>query len=241
MKKDLEIIIPVFNEGENLIKVFDHLKKNVKRDFTVLVCYDHDSDDLFTYLDRLKEINVEFKLIKNNFLGPCGAVKTGLLYSNTEIKIVYPVDDLINGKIIDDMIKKYEDGFDIVAPSRFMKGGSMKNCPLIKSFLVRFASFTLFHLSSIPIEDASNGFRLFSNTIIKKFSIESKLGFAYSLELLVKAHRYSYNIAQIPSSWEEREIGKSKFKILKWLREYLRWYIYGLSTNWLFKKIKNKK
>ena len=119
-----------------------------------------------------------------------------------------------------------------------MKGGSMKNCPFLKSFLVRSASFTLFHLSSIPIEDASNGFRLFSNKILNTFKIESKLGFAYSLELLVKAHRYGFNIIQIPSSWEERELGKSKFKILKWLKEYLRWYMYGLSTNWLFKKVK---
>lgn len=238
MSKNLEIIIPVFNEGENLIKVFDHLKSNVKNNFLVLLCYDNDNDDLFKNLELLKKKNVDFKLVKNKFFGPCGAVKTGLLFSDTEIKIVYPVDDLINGKIIDSMIKKYEEGFDIVAPSRFMNGGSMKNCPLIKSILVRFASFTLFHLSSIPIEDASNGFRLFSNKIIKKFNIESELGFAYSLELLVKAHRYNYNIAQIPSSWEEREIGKSRFKILKWLKEYLRWYLYGLSTNWLFKKIK---
>ncbi len=238
MSKNLEIIIPVFNEGENLIKVFDHLKLNVKNNFLVLLCYDNDNDDLFKNLELLKKKNVDFKLVKNKFFGPCGAVKTGLLFSDAEIKIVYPVDDLINGKIIDSMIKKYEEGFDIVAPSRFMNGGSMKNCPLIKSILVRFASFTLFHLSSIPIEDASNGFRLFSNKIIKKFNIESELGFAYSLELLVKAHRYNYNIAQIPSSWEEREIGKSRFKILKWLKEYLRWYLYGLSTNWLLKKIK---
>ena len=238
MSKNLEIIIPVFNEGENLIKVFDHLKLNVKNNFLVLLCYDNDNDDLFKNLELLKKKNVDFKLVKNKFFGPCGAVKTGLLFSDTEIKIVYPVDDLIYGKIIDSMIKKYEEVFDIVAPSRFMNGGSMKNCPLIKSILVRFASFTLFHLSSIPIEDASNGFRLFSNKIIKKFNIESELGFAYSLELLVKAHRYNYNIAQIPSSWEEREIGKSRFKILKWLKEYLRWYLYGLSTNWLFKKIK---
>ena len=238
MSKNLEIIIPVFNEGENLIKVFDHLKLNVKNNFLVLLCYDNDNDDLIKNLELLKKKNVDFKLVKNKFFGPCGAVKTGLLFSDTEIKIVYPVDDLINGKIIDSMIKKYKEGFDIVAPSRFMNGGSMKNCPLIKSILVRFASFTLFHLSSIPIEDASNGFRLFSNKIIKKFNIESELGFAYSLELLVKAHRYNYNIAQIPSSWEEREIGKSRFKILKWLKEYLRWYLYGLSTNWLLKKIK---
>ncbi len=238
MSKFLEIIIPVYNEGENIIKVFDHLRNNVQNKFVVLLCYDDDKDDLFSNLEILKNKNVDFKLVKNKYYGPCGAVKTGLLYSDNEIKIVYPVDDLINGKIIDKMIEKYEEGYDIVAPSRFMKGGSMKNCPIVKSILVRFASFTLFRLSTIPIEDASNGFRLFSNKVINKFEIQSKLGFAYSLELLVKAHRHRFNITQIPSSWEEREIGKSKFKIIKWLKEYLRWYMYGLATNWFFKKIK---
>ena len=238
MSKLPEIIIPVYNEGENVIKVFDHLKNNVQNKFVLLLCYDDETDDLFSNLEILKKKNVEFKLIKNKYHGPCGAVKTGLLYSDSDIKIVYPADDLINGKIIDKMIEKYDEGYDIVAPSRFMKGGSMKNCPIIKSILVRLASFTLFRLSSIPIEDASNGFRLFSSKVVNKFEIESKLGFAYSLELLVKAHRHRFNITQIPSSWEEREIGKSNFKILKWLKEYLRWYMYGLSTNWFFKKIK---
>ena len=148
MNNDLEIIIPVFNEGINLVKVFEHLKLNVKNNFLVLVCYDNTNDDLFEYLKILKNQSVNFKLVKNRFFGPCGAVKTGLLFSNSEIKIVYPVDDLINGKIIDKMVKKYQEGFDIVAPSRFMVGGSMKNCPLFKSILVRLASFTLFHLSS---------------------------------------------------------------------------------------------
>ena len=238
MSKFPEIIIPVYNEGENVIKVFDHLKNNVQNKFVVLLCYDDETDELFYNLEILKKKNVEFKLIKNKYHGPCGAVKTGLLYSDSDIKIVYPADDLINGKIIDKMIEKYDEGYDVVAPSRFMKGGSMKNCPIIKSILVRLASFTLFRLSSIPIEDASNGFRLFSSKVVNKFEIESKLGFAYSLELLVKAHRHRFNITQIPSSWEEREIGKSNFKILKWLKEYLRWYMYGLSTNWFFKKIK---
>ena len=177
-------------------------------------------------------------MIKNKFFGPCGAVKTGFLFSDADIKIVYPVDDLINGNIIDKMVQNYNEGYDIVAPSRFMKGGSMKKCPLVKSILVRFASFTLYHLSSIPIEDASNGFRLFSKKILDKYEIESKLGFAYSLELLVKAHRDGFKITQIPSSWEERESGKSKFRILKWIKEYLKWYFYGLRTNFIINKKK---
>lgn len=238
MNNSLEIIIPVYNEGKNIIKVFDHLQINIKNKFIILLCYDHEDDDLFLYLNELKKKNINFKLIKNKFFGPCGAVKTGFLFSDADIKIVYPVDDLINGNIIDKMVQNYNEGYDIVAPSRFMKGGSMKKCPLVKSILVRFASFTLYHLSSIPIEDASNGFRLFSKKILNKYEIESKLGFAYSLELLVKAHRDGFKITQIPSSWEERELGKSKFKILKWIKEYLKWYFYGLRTNFIINKKK---
>ena len=87
------------------------------------------------------------------------------LSSSADAMVVYPADDLINGNILDEMYRFYLEGYDIVAPSRFMKGGSMKNCPLIKEILVRFASFSLFKLSSIPVEDASNGFRLFSKKI----------------------------------------------------------------------------
>tara|TARA_B100000579_G_scaffold395035_1_gene372793 strand:- start:387 stop:731 length:345 start_codon:yes stop_codon:yes gene_type:complete len=109
----------------------------------------------------------------------------------------------------------------------------MKGCPLIKSILVRSASFTLYYFSSIPIRDASNGFRLFSRQLLNEVKIESKVGFAYSLELLAKCNRLEYKISEIPAKWEERSEGSSRFKVFKWLPQYLKWYIYGLSTTWL--------
>ena len=45
-----------------------------------------------------------------------------------------------------------------------------------------------------------------------------------------------YKIDEVPALWEERSEGESRFKILKWLPQYLKWYIYGLSTTWLKKK-----
>jgi glycosyltransferase involved in cell wall biosynthesis len=233
---NLDIIIPVYNEGENILSVVNHIKKNVKTKYQILICYDNDNDNLFEYRDEIFGIYNDIVLVKNKYIGACGAIKTGLLHSTTGVKIVYPCDDLINGCIIDEMYKKFLEGNEIVAPSRFMKGGSMKNCPIIKEILVRFSSYTLFVLSSIPIEDASNGFRLFSKKIIDTFEIESNLGFAYSLELLVKTERAGYKICQIPSQWNERTVGSSKFKILMWLPQYLKWYFYGLQTSWLFKK-----
>ena len=47
---------------------------------------------------------------------------------------------------------------------------------------------------------------------------------------MVKCHRLKYNIAEIPAQWEERSVGESKFKIFKWLPQYLKWYIYGFET-----------
>ena len=134
------------------------------------------------------------------------------------------------------MYNKFIEGNDIVVASRFTKGGSMKNCPIIKSILVRTASYTLYFLSSIPVKDASNGFRLFSRKLLNKIKIESVVGFAYSLELLVKGHRLNFQISEIPAQWEERSEGESRFKIFKWLPQYLKWYMYGLATFWLRKK-----
>ena len=75
--------------------------------------------------------------------------------------IVYPADDFLNIQLIDKIYDKFKKGADVVVCSRFIKGGSMNGCPLIKSILVRTASFTLYWLSSIPVKDASNGFRMF--------------------------------------------------------------------------------
>ena len=235
-KIPLEIIIPVFNEGDKILKLMELFQNNIKNNFRVLFCYDLDNDDIFQYEDKLKEFNFEIQFIKNPLRGPCSAIKEGFKSGNSDCVIVYPADDFINFNILDEMYNEFINGNHIVAASRFVKGGSMKDCPLIKSILVRTASFTLYYLSSIPIKDASNGFRLFSRQLLNEVNIESKVGFAYSLELLAKCNRLKYKISEIPAQWEERSEGSSRFKVFKWLPQYLKWYIYGLSTTWLKRK-----
>jgi len=232
-KIPLEIIIPVFNEGDKILELMELFQKNIKNNFRVLFCYDLENDNIFQYKDKLKEFNFDILLIKNPSRGPCSAIKEGFKSGNSDCVIVYPADDFINFNILDEMYNKFISGNHIVAASRFVKGGSMKDCPLIKSILVRTASFTLYYLSSIPIKDASNGFRLFSRQLLNEVNIESKVGFAYSLELLAKCNRLKYKISEIPAQWEERSEGSSRFKVFKWLPQYLKWYIYGLSTTWL--------
>jgi len=235
-KVPLEIIIPVFNEGENVIKLMKSFRDFVKTKMRVLFCYDLETDDIFKYKDKFKEFNFEIILVKNPSRGPCSAIKEGFKIGNSDCVIVYPADDFINFGILDLMYNHYLNGCHVVAASRFIEGGSMKNCPILKSILVRFASFSLYYLSSIPIKDASNGFRLFSRKLLNEIVIESEVGFAYSLELLAKCNRLGYKISELPAQWEERSEGSSRFKIFSWLPQYLKWYIYGLSTTWLRKR-----
>ena len=235
-KVPLEIIVPVFNEGEKILKLMEFFKFNIKTKFRVLFCYDLETDDIFEYKEKFKEFDFEIILIKNPSRGPCSAIKEGFKVGNSDCVIVYPADDFLNFNILDKMYQEFLKGSHIVAASRFVKGGSMVGCPIIKSILVRTASFTLYYLSSIPIKDASNGFRLFSRELLNMVKIESKVGFAYSLELLAKCNRLKYKISEIPAKWEERSEGSSRFKVFKWLPQYLKWYIYGLTTTWLGKK-----
>jgi dolichol-phosphate mannosyltransferase len=106
-------------------------------------------------------------------------------------------------------------------------------CPLLKAALVRSANFTLRHFARLPTTDASNGFRLFSRRVIERIPVESDQGFCYSIELLVKAHRLGWKVAEVPVRWIERQDGASRFRVLRWLPAYLRWYAYAFATTYL--------
>jgi len=238
-KIPLEIIIPIYNEGEKIIKLFEKFNDIIKTKFRVLLCYDSEDDNVFQFKKHFYKFNFEIVFVKNPYIGPCEAIKKGLYFGDSDCVIVYPADDFLNINIIDKMYFEFKNNNDVVVASRFIEGGSMKGCPLIKSILVRTASTTLFLFSSIPVRDASNGFRLFSRKLLNMVKIESKVGFAYSLELLAKSNRLKLKISEVPAQWEERSEGSSRFRIFKWLPEYLRWYLYGISTTWF--KIAPKK
>jgi len=229
----LDIIIPVFNE-EKISILFELLENNVKTPFRVLLCFDSYKDKTLSCYQS-EDYSFDIDLILNKGKGVHSAIMTGFDESQTDALLVYPADDLINTQIIDKMYSYFLEGYHVVVASRFIKGGSMRNCPFPKNLLVRLGNFSLFLLSSIPVMDASNGFRLFSKKLINDVHIESKKGFTYSIELLVKAKRLNFLIAEIPSQWAERSSGKSNFKLISWLNEYLKWYFYGLATFWLRK------
>ena len=229
MKYNLDIIIPVFNEEENIFITLKEIISKVKINFRIIIIYDYSEDPTVKVVrDNFSESKII--LLKNKYKGFNGAMKTAFEIVDAEATLLYPADDHENFNLINKMYEKFKEGFDIVCASRFIKGGRYKGAPLIKSIIVKIVSFTLSILTSLPTKDATNGFRLFSNEVIKKFKIESIKGFTFSIELLAKAHRYKYKIAELPEQWPVRTKGKSKFNYFT-IFYYLKWYIYILMTN----------
>jgi len=230
---DLDIIIPVYNEGENIIAVLDSLSKSVKTPFQVMICYDHEEDNTLPVVKAYQPLNFQIDWVKNQGRGVHGAVMTGFRQSRAPAVLVLPADDTYNAPRIDQMYEKLNQGFDLVVASRFRKGGCMKGCRWPKSFLARAASWSLHQLAKIPITDVTNGFRLFSRRVINTILIESEEGFTYSLELLAKCHRLGWKMDEVPALWFERHKGKSRFRTFRWLPHYLRWYFYSFATTYL--------
>jgi len=61
MASELDFVIPVYNEGENILSVLESLKKGIRTPFRVLICYDSDDDDTLSFADLAvgDEVEVE--------------------------------------------------------------------------------------------------------------------------------------------------------------------------------------
>ena len=229
----IDIVIPVYNEAEEIIPTLRSLANGVRSSFRVLICYDFDEDTTLAAIRAKGNQGVNIQLVKNRGRGAHAAVMSGFSQSRAPYVLVLPADDNYNAGILDTMFDIAYSGCDIVCASRFMPGGTMVGCPLLKLVLVRFASFTLHKLGRLPTQDGTNGFRLFSRRLLDSVPIESNQGFTYSIELLAKCHRLGWRISETPAQWRERGSGTSRFRVIQWIPAYMRWYLYIFQTSWL--------
>jgi glycosyltransferase involved in cell wall biosynthesis len=232
-RAELDIVIPVYNERENIVRVIESLRRSVVTPFRVLICYDRDDDDTLVALNAYHPESLTLTLVKNRGQGALGAVLEGFRVSSAAAVLVFPADDDYNAPRLDRMMDQFERGCEIVAASRLMRGGCMRGAPWLKAVLIRTSAFVLHRVAGVPTHDPSNGFRLFSRRVIESIPIESAVGFAYSIEFLVKCHRLGWKIGEVPVEWHERTVGQSRFRLGPWLPQYFRWFCYALATTFL--------
>jgi len=226
-KNNIFLIIPIFNEKDNIYNLLENINQHLGKYTTVLFIYDFLDDNSLPEIKKIKNnYDFEIKTIKNNNKGSVEAIKTGFFYLKSNFCIVTMADGSDNLSTIKLMIKKYNSGFDIVCGSRYMKGGNQIGGSIIKSFLSRLAGKSLNFFTRLPTKDCTNNYRLYSKKFLNSITIESVNGFEIGIELVVKAYlSKNFKITEVPTTWYDRSYGKSNFKIIKWIPSYLKWYL----------------
>ena len=227
---DLSIVIPVYNEGENVIPTLTGIYERVwTRPFEVLVVHDFDEDTTVPIVERLRPSMPGVRLHRNNLgRGALNAVKTGLQSASAPYVLVMMADGSDEPDVIDTMVDKARHGADVVSGSRYMPGGRQFGGPLLKRTLSRCAGLSLHWLGGVPTHDSTTNFRLYSRRLLDAVPIESLAGFELGLELTVKAHLLGMRVAEVPATWRDRTLGESRFRMREWIPHYLRWYWLGL-------------
>ena len=218
----LSIVIPVYNEEENISSTLFRLQKTVMTPHEILIVYDFDEDNTLPVAKKF-----EVQCIKNLYKhGVLGAIKTGMEAARGDFVIVTMADNSDTPEDIDKMVQKAEkENLDIVCASRYMKGGHQIGGGF-KKLLSMAAGLSLYWLVRLPTHDATNSFKLYRKSFLEKQVIESPAGFSLGLELVAKAYVQGRKINEVPTVWQDREVGTSRFRLWAWLPYYLKWYFY---------------
>jgi len=219
-----QLVVPVYNEGENVRVLYDSLVEN-SVDFKKLrFVYDLDEDSSLPFIIAISASDERVVADKNCYgPGVLNALRWGFSRSEDGPVIVLMGDNSDKLSIIPRMIELWHDGATVVSPSRYMPGGKQHGGGLLKSGLSRLAGKSL-RLLGFPTADPTNNFKLYDGAWLRRQEIESTGGFELALELCYKAFVQRKKIVELPTEWWDRERGQSRFRLLSWIPRYLRWY-----------------
>ena len=210
----LSVIIPVYNEANNisdtLAQLHETLKKSPIKDFEIIVVDDGSIDNTNQILEKCRS-EVDFQLIvheKNRGYG--ASLKSGIRKSTYEIIAITDADGTYPIKEIPGLYKEMEN-CDMVVGART---GKNVKIPLLrrpaKWFLAKLANY----LAEFKIPDLNSGLRLFKkNDAIRLFGILPK-GFSFTTTLTLAMLTNDMQVKFIPIDYMKRK-GKSKIRPIR--------------------------
>ncbi len=229
----LSLVIPVYNEADNVVPLLRDIEAKVREQHEVLLVYDFPEDTTLPAVAAMQPPCPAVRLIHNDIgRGVLNAIKAGFRASQGDVIVVMMADRSDEPGDVAAMAKLVREGADVVAGSRYARGGRQEGGPLVKRTLSRLAGLSLHYLAGLPIRDATNNFRAYSRRAVE-LPIEGQASFAIALELTLKAHWQGWRLAEVPTTWRDRTAGQSRFRLWAWMPHYLRWYLRALRKAWL--------
>ena len=173
---ELSIVVPVYNEHENIEKFIYSIQQNVNVSFEIIIVYDSTKDSTIPVVEQIINDNVNIILLKNNICpGPSGAIRTGILFSKAENILVTMADLCDDHSQISHMLEMIKSKAEIVCPSRYCKGGEQLLNNKIKKWIPQFAGNMIKFLTNIPTNDPTNSYKMYSKKVLEDINLVNSL------------------------------------------------------------------
>jgi glycosyltransferase involved in cell wall biosynthesis len=243
--KELSLIMPVYHEGEAVIPVIATLFLTVHYPFKLYVVYDSPDDKTIVTIGKLQQYFKDIYLVQNEWKkGVLNALKTGLKHADTKyigIWISYHVDPF---GVLNQMLEKLEDGFDLVSANRFTVESSRARGNAIKKMFSYIGNLVLHKFIGMPISDVTTSIKVYRKSLLDDLTIDTVVnsGWAVSTELAIKAAIRGYRLVDIPLEKKNINLihGITNFKVFRQLPEYFRWMYLGVKNRKSIKENFNK-
>lgn len=202
MKSELLIIIPAYNEEENIETVVTFIQQNYNQ-YDYIVVNDGSKDRT---ADICRQNGYELLNLPIN-LGLAGAFQAGLKYAYLKgysYAIQFDADGQHRPEFIEPMLERIKQGYDIVIGSRFVnmkKGNSLR---MVGSKMITVA---IKMTTGIRVSDPTSGMRMFSRNMIKEFA--QNLNYGPEPDTVSYLLKNGAKISEVPVRMEERQAGES--------------------------------
>lgn len=204
--KEVTVIIPTYNEKENIEQKVKKICHHLKREsFEIVVVDDNSPDGTGKIVEKLqKEFPIQI-VHRPARSGLSSAVIAGVKIAKGEIVGVMDADESHPPNIVPELIKVVKQGAKIAVASRYIPGGGIENWPLRRKIMSRIATFLARPLTKL--KDPVSGYFFFKKEIVENVNLKPR-GYKILLEILVKADINQF--CEIPYKFIDRQRGKSK-------------------------------
>ena len=208
------IIVPTYNERQNIVALVERLLENVPH-ADILVVDDNSPDGTGDLAQQRFAAEGRFRILRRTGLRGLGrSYVDGYQYalsSNYSWVAQMDADFSHDPTQVPELLQAAETA-DVVLGSRYCRGGGVRNWPRHRKWLSRFANLYVRAILSLPVYDATSGFRCYSRHALERLSISDIVsnGYAFQIEMTQRAMRANLQLVETPILFTDRRYGHSK-------------------------------
>jgi dolichol-phosphate mannosyltransferase len=234
--KTISVLIPTYNEKENLPILIDRLNKvfvDGKITGEVVIIDDNSPDGTGQLAEQLKEKYKFLKVIhRPSKLGLGSAYRESFRAAESKLLLTMDADLSHDPVYIPRFIEKAEHA-DVVVGSRYVKGGEIVGWGLYRRMVSRLANSLARIAVGAGVSDMTSGFRAYRKEVFEKVSTEEikSSGYAFQLEIIHDIREKGFKIYEVPIIFTDRKRGRSKLGLRDIISFLILTIKLGLSNN----------